>query len=520
MLFVKVAESENPEDSVEIPVEPQGHILMSTLTAQFPGACGLKFKTEQFSWRGVRVVEDKLYPPGDDKWDSNVYIVTYPKDSKRKGDDLDINSAKSRKIERKCVDLIVLGIPWKSTEEVVRRYFEQYGEVVLCEIKRDAANNSKGFGFVRFKEYNNQCSVLGKKHFIDGRWCDVKIPNSQEPETSRKIFVGRLSENLTSKDLQDYFSQYGQVIDVYIPKPFRAFGFVTFVEADVAQGLCGESHIIKGVSVHVSRADPKEEENSHSHNQNPHSHHNSNSNYQHHHNNNGNNPHHHNHHQQNNSHHGGGGIGNGHYNNNNQMNHRNESSRRFSSNGPNAMPKSMGQMRKKYDNHHNHHPPPPHHHHHHHNDLYESRHNDVRSPNMPPPPPPPPAQHHNGNGAGMMSGSNGIAPNDQMNAMMNMFNPMMAAFIQQLASQTMPPNSQDGGSNGAAAAAAAVASMTGHHGHPPPPPQWSGSNGPDFRNGGSGGPNANGGGYGNQSGGNYSNGHSLPHSRFKSNKIK
>ena len=51
---------------------------------------------------------------------------------------------------------------------------------------------------------------------------------------------------MTSKDLEDYFIQYGQVIDVYIPKPFRAFGFVTFVEADVAQGLCGESHIIKG----------------------------------------------------------------------------------------------------------------------------------------------------------------------------------------------------------------------------------------------------------------------------------
>ena len=49
---------------------------------------------------------------------------------------MDINIAKSRKIERKCVDLIVLGIPWKSTEEVVRRYFEQYGEVVLCEVKK------------------------------------------------------------------------------------------------------------------------------------------------------------------------------------------------------------------------------------------------------------------------------------------------------------------------------------------------------------------------------------------------
>lgn len=49
----------------------------------------------------------------------------------------------------------------------------------LLKVKRDSANNSKGFGFVRFKDYNHQCSVLGKKHFIDGRWCDVKIPNSQ-----------------------------------------------------------------------------------------------------------------------------------------------------------------------------------------------------------------------------------------------------------------------------------------------------------------------------------------------------
>jgi len=53
---------------------------------------------------------------------------------------LDINIAKSRKIERKCVDLIVLGIPWKSTEEVVRRYFEQFGEVVLCEVTKHNKN--------------------------------------------------------------------------------------------------------------------------------------------------------------------------------------------------------------------------------------------------------------------------------------------------------------------------------------------------------------------------------------------
>ena len=61
--------------------------------------------------------------------------------------------------------------------------------------------------------------------------------------------MGRLSDTISTKDLEEYFSKYGQVIDVYIPKPFRAFGFVTFVEADIAHELCGESHIIKGKSI-------------------------------------------------------------------------------------------------------------------------------------------------------------------------------------------------------------------------------------------------------------------------------
>ncbi len=83
-MFVKVADSTDVsvEDSVEIPVESEGFILMSTLIAQFPGACGLKFKTEQSSWRGLRVVDDKLYPAGDDTWsEKTVYVVTFPKGS-------------------------------------------------------------------------------------------------------------------------------------------------------------------------------------------------------------------------------------------------------------------------------------------------------------------------------------------------------------------------------------------------------------------------------------------------------
>ena len=67
---------------------------------------------------------------------------------------------------------------------------------------------------------------------------------------SRRIFVGRVTENVTKEDLETYFSKYGAIADVFMPKPFRMFAFVTFVCAESAQDLInlGEDHIIAGKS--------------------------------------------------------------------------------------------------------------------------------------------------------------------------------------------------------------------------------------------------------------------------------
>jgi RNA recognition motif-containing protein len=35
----------------------------------------------------------------------------------------------------RCVDLIVLGINYRSNEEDVRNYFQQFGELVFCEVR-------------------------------------------------------------------------------------------------------------------------------------------------------------------------------------------------------------------------------------------------------------------------------------------------------------------------------------------------------------------------------------------------
>ncbi|KAJ3582285.1 hypothetical protein NHX12_015656, partial [Muraenolepis orangiensis] len=70
---------------------------------------------------------------------------------------------------------------------------------------------------------------------------------ADEPMRCRKIFVGRCTEDMTTDELRQFFMQYGEVTDVFIPKPFRAFAFVTFADDQVAQALCGEDLIIMGV---------------------------------------------------------------------------------------------------------------------------------------------------------------------------------------------------------------------------------------------------------------------------------
>jgi hypothetical protein len=211
---------------------------------------------------------------------------------KRKNDETDASSSPNKhkksdqiRSQQKCSDLIVLGLAWKTNENDLREYFEQFGPVVMTQVKKDSKSGlSKGFGFVRYEEhftllfftndylrfesFEVQQRVISRRHNISGRWCDVKIPLSRgesalSTEFNRKIFVGRLTEDVTCDDLREYFSKFGEVVDVFIPKPFRAFAFVTFSDSEIAQSLCGDDHVITAagaaVSVHVSNAVPKHE---------------------------------------------------------------------------------------------------------------------------------------------------------------------------------------------------------------------------------------------------------------------
>uniref|UniRef100_A0A2I3RUU9 TAR DNA-binding protein 43 N-terminal domain-containing protein n=2 Tax=Pan TaxID=9596 RepID=A0A2I3RUU9_PANTR len=101
------------DEPIEIPSEDDGMVLLSMVTAQFPGVCGLRYRNPVSQcMRGVRLVEGILHAPNSD--------------NKRKMDEIDASSAvKVKRAVQKTSDLVVLGLTWKTTEQDLKEYFSQ-----------------------------------------------------------------------------------------------------------------------------------------------------------------------------------------------------------------------------------------------------------------------------------------------------------------------------------------------------------------------------------------------------------
>jgi len=174
---------EEGDEPIEIPTESDGTMFLTSVTAQFPGAIGLKFRnTSTGNWRGVRCLDNVLYPPSEDGWGSVTYICTrqslgqsqVKKEEaalKRKSEnDTDGMSSKTQRVDGEddadtsTCDLIILGLSWKATERVcdnnpkysseftssfnkfqdIRDYFEKYGEVMMVQVKMKDSGQSRG----------------------------------------------------------------------------------------------------------------------------------------------------------------------------------------------------------------------------------------------------------------------------------------------------------------------------------------------------------------------------------------
>ncbi|KAI1701772.1 RNA recognition motif domain-containing protein [Ditylenchus destructor] len=171
--------------------------------------------------------------------------------------------------------LIFDGLSKETTTDEVRRYFSTYGDVLRCHIMRDEENASRGFGFVVFRAQSSITRMLSSPtpHVIDGKeilmeqlfktkrrqLLDDKV---QEETKEYKIYVGSLWQELSSDDLRQYFSKFGQIVSCDIERnednSSRGFAYVTFDSKEAVDQVLelGGHNNINGRMITVTSVNP------------------------------------------------------------------------------------------------------------------------------------------------------------------------------------------------------------------------------------------------------------------------
>ncbi|XP_052207022.1 flowering time control protein FCA [Diospyros lotus] len=171
--------------------------------------------------------------------------------------------------------LFIGSVPKTATEEDIRPLFEEHGNVLeVALIKDKRTGQQQGCCFVKYatseeadraiRALHNQVTLPGGVGPIQVRYADGERERLGAVE--HKLFVGSLNKQAKEKEVEEIFSPYGQVEDVYLMrdemKQSRGCGFVKFSHREMAMAAINTLngiYTMKGCDqpLTVRFADPK-----------------------------------------------------------------------------------------------------------------------------------------------------------------------------------------------------------------------------------------------------------------------
>ncbi|CAF1647940.1 unnamed protein product [Rotaria sp. Silwood1] len=184
-------------------------------------------------------------------------------------DNLNLNNDELEPEQKRKV--FIGSLSYRIDENTFRDYWTQFGTVLNSTILRDREGHSRGFGFVTFDNSASVDAVMkARPHTLDNRVVEPKraVPReaSHKPDMQlaiKKLYLGGIKEPLTEDDLKDYFSKYGNIINVTVTKDrdgkYRGYGFIEFDDYDsVDKIILEKNHIVCGHQIDVQKAQSKD----------------------------------------------------------------------------------------------------------------------------------------------------------------------------------------------------------------------------------------------------------------------
>ncbi|XP_068449911.1 heterogeneous nuclear ribonucleoprotein A0-like [Clinocottus analis] len=174
----------------------------------------------------------------------------------------------------KLCKLFVGGLNVETTEDGVRKYFEQFGTLNDCVVvMNQALGRSRCFGFITYSTPQEaDAAMAANPHVVEGHDVELKRAIAREDANNpdilanvKKIFVGGVKDHIEAENLSEYFSQFGVVekAEIISDKQTgrkRGFGFVFFEDNDSAtKAVLTKYHTISGNKVEVKKALTKQE---------------------------------------------------------------------------------------------------------------------------------------------------------------------------------------------------------------------------------------------------------------------
>ncbi|KAH1116583.1 hypothetical protein GLYMA_17G035500v4 [Glycine max] len=143
--------------------------------------------------------------------------------------------------------LFVGSVPRTASEEDIRPLFEEHGNVIeVALIKDKKTGQHQGCCFIKYatsEEADQAIRALHNQHTLPGGVGPIQVRYA-DGERERlgaveyKLFVGSLNKQATVKEVEEIFSKYGRVEDVYLmrdeKKQSRGCGFVKYSHRDMA----------------------------------------------------------------------------------------------------------------------------------------------------------------------------------------------------------------------------------------------------------------------------------------------